>query len=535
MRSVFSSPRFFISCLIAEVGFLYLLRWPLLYNFNNFAFWDSGSYLVAHYLLEHGNQPLSYFGWQYGLLPLLLQDLGFHLFGASPASFLCLSVPCVLTVAIVMGRIALLERTAAGRILVILSLPLMLAFQPDLPHSLEPALLSLGLLAQFKGQHERALAYATAACFTKPSMGYLYGLVLLLFLYLDSHPSMALPDCENSRPRRICARARRIETTGSASGWAGLRLSPTMAALMPSVCTAFGLFFLLSAVFGWKSVLHSLLPLSGARAYHALHLGWSGVAMQLLYFPGVKLGYYIGTPVAFWVIATVYLTAAAVAVWVTARNRWQWVANREIILTCATLHLGFIALFYGFPASWTYYAYMLVAGILAAAAWPAGRTMIGILCMLAALANYSGVCSALSAWTRMQATASTAGLFALSGERAEWNQVVSIAQHDNPALFTNLGEAQLLFPWLNAPTGAFFVAGVATGNEIRREQQVLRTAGTMIVPTIPGLGNSISDWPGTEFSHVLEGMTLVFKGTYFEVYKRSSIRLSDELAQKSVH
>jgi hypothetical protein len=523
MRSVLSSPRFFLILLIVEVCFLYLLRWPLLYNFNNFAFWDSGSYLVAHYLLQHGDQPFSYFGWQYGLLPLLLQELGFHLFDASPVSFLCLSVPCVLTVAMVMGRIALLESAFAGRILVLLSLPLMLAFQPDMPHSLEPALLSLGLLSQFKGQHGRALAFATAACFTKPSMGYLYGLVLLLFVYLDWRELMVLPNSRNDGPRPSYARVRRIETTGLAVQWAGLRLSDPIAVLVPSVCTAFGLFVLLSTTFGWKSVLRSLLPLSGAQAYRALHLGWSGVATQLLYFPGVKLSYYIGTPAAFWVITTVYLTAAAVTVWVTAGSGGHRIVNRELILTCAILHLGFITLFYGFPASWTYYAYVLIAGVLATEAWPAGRTMIGALCILAALANYSGIRSAWSSWKTMQANASTAGLFALPGERAEWNHVVSIAKCDNPALFANFGEAQLLFPWLNAPTGAFFIAGVATEDEIVREKQVLRTAGAVIIPTIPMLGNSLNDWPGTEFSDALEDMALVFKGTYFEVYKRYSI------------
>jgi hypothetical protein len=548
MRSVLSSPRFFIILLIVEVCFLYLLRWPLLYNFNKFAFWDSGSYLVAHYLLQRGDQPFSYFGWQYGLLPLLLQELGFRLFGASPASFLCLSVPCVLTVAMVMGRIALLERALAGRILVLLSLPLILAFPPDMPHSLETALLSLGLLSQFKGQHGRALAFATAACFTKPSMGYLYGLVLLLFVYLDSRESMVLPNSGDNVPRPSCAQVRGIETTGLANQWAGLRLSDPIAVLLPSVCTAFGLFVLLSTTFGWKSVLCSLLPLSGARAYRALHLGWAGVATQLLYFPGLKLGYYFGTPVAFWVIATLYLTAAAVMVWMTAGSGGHWTANRELILTCAILHLGFITLFYGFPASWTYYAYVLVAGVLATEAcpvpaslreilpsrpgaqalanrgrneaWPAGRTMTGALCILAALANYSGTDSAWSSWKTMQANASTAGLFASPGERAEWNHVVSLAKHQSAALFTNCGEAQLLFPWIKAPAGAFFVAGVATDSEILRKKRELHTAGAVIVPTIPGLGNQIRDWPGTEFSDVLADMTLVFKGTYFEVYKR---------------
>lgn len=525
MRIVLSTPRIFIILLIVEVSFLYLLRWPLSYKFNNFAFWDYGSYLVAHYLLQQGHQPISYFGWQYGLLPLFIQDLGFHLFGATPASFLCLSVPCVVTVTVVMGRIALLEGGTAGRILLVLSLPLILTFGADLPHTLEPALLSLGLLSQAKGQRGRALAFAAAACFSKPSMGYLYGLVLLSFIFLDSRESMVPPDAvysSNPRPSYACGQG--VQTKGLPCRWAGLRFNGPVLSLVPAVCTAFSLSLLLSIIFGLKTVLRSLLPLSGARAYRALHLGWSGVAKELLYFPGVKLGYYIGTPVGFWVSATVYLTAAAASVGVMTNRTALRTANREMILTCAILHLGFIALFYGFPSSWTYYSYVLVAGIIATQAWPVAGTAIGALCVLAALANYSGIRAALSAWKTMEISASTAGLFAVSAERAEWNHVVSLVNHESrPALFTNFGEAQLLFPWLSAPAGAFMIPGVATDGELLREKQELRTADAVIVPTIPGLGNAIKNWPGTEFSDVLSDKTLVFKGTYFEVYKRHTV------------
>ena len=515
---VLSSPRFFLTFLMVEVGFFYLLRWPLLFNFNSFAFWDSGSFLVAHHFVQQGHKPLSYFGWQYGLLPLLVQELGFNLFGASPASFLWLSIPCVITVAIVMGRIALLEGGTPGRVLVIVSLPLMLAFQPDMPHSLEPALLSLGLLSQVQGQPGRALAFVAAACFTKPSMGYLYGLVLLLWIFLDRRKLRFASDTQTSEAGTEMERATTVRPTivpsllmPSASG--------TEWPLVPAVCTATSLFLVLTIVFGWRSVLLSLLPLSGARAYRALHLGWSGVAKELLYFPGVKFGYYIGTPVAFWMAATVYLTAAAAAICSKTRSTARS-TNIEIILTCAILHLGFIALFYGFPASWTYYTYVLVTGIIATQTWPLAGAPIGVLCVLAALGNYSGVRAAWSAWQTMKADAATAGLFAASGERAEWNEVASLATGQRPALFTNFGEAQLLFPWLSAPAGAFIISGVATDGEILRTQQLLRSARAVIIPTIPGLGNALKDWPGTEFSNVLEDKTRIFKGTYFEVYQK---------------
>ena len=512
VRSVFTSPRIFTSLLIVEVCFLYLLRWPLLYNFNNFAFWDSGAYLLTHYLLQQGHHPFTYFGWQYGLLPLLIQELGFHLFGASPASFLCLSVPCVMTVAVAIGGIALLENATAGRVLVMLSLPLMVAFEPDMPHSLEPALLSLGLLSQARAQHGRALAFATAACFTKPSMGYLYGLILLACVFCYSYRRVMPVD------RREQAGA--VEPTE----WEWPSATGPVGTLVPAVCTGLGLTLLLSMLFGWQAVLRSLLPLSGARAYRVLHYGWRGIAQGLFYFPGAKIGYYVGTPVIFWGCGTVYLIVAAfLAARASARNHFRATQNYEIVLTCAGLHLGFIALLYGSPASWTYYACVLVAGIIATEVWPVAVAAISGICVLAALANYSGIRSALSAWGTTEATASTAGLFAVSAEAAEWSYVASLAKRESLAIFTNFGEAQLLFPWLGEPTGAFMVPGIATDGEIRRENQELRSADAVVVPTIPGLGNPIQDWPGTEFNNVLENTALVFKGTYFEVYERRAL------------
>ena len=170
--------------LIIELGGLCLLRWPLLYNFDRFAFWDWGAYLVAHYLTQQGKLPVTDFGWQYGLLPLLLQELWFLILAAGPASFLILSFPCALVSTMVMGRFANLVSKAPGHALVLASLPFVVGFG-DLPHYLEPTLLSVGLLLQAQGERERSLAFATAACFTKPSMGYLYGLLLLIFIVAD--------------------------------------------------------------------------------------------------------------------------------------------------------------------------------------------------------------------------------------------------------------------------------------------------------------------------------------------------------------
>lgn len=485
---------FVIALLITELCGLFLLEWPLLFNFNKFAFWDWGGYLVAHYLVQRGNTPVTGFGWQYGLLPLLIQELWFRSVNASPSSFLMLSFPCALLFTVAIARFANLVNKAAGRALLFLSFPFIVALGADLPHALEPVLLSAGLLLQARGKRAQALALATAACFTKPVMGYLYGLVLLIFVVVDLRRQDKLTIVGLTR------------------------------AFLPAICTALGLALLLSITFGWIPLVRSLIPLAGAQGYRVLHYGWSRIARGLFYFPGMRPAYYIGTPVTFLLCATFYLIGAtALTSWRSLQYRRQAPANYEIVLTCALLHVGFLVCFYGAPASWTYYAYMLVMGVAATAAWTlAHRRLVWGLCILAACGNYGTFKSSLVAWKTMTPSSATAGLFVVPAELVEWNQVTAIVKDQNPAIFTWDGGAGMLFPWLRKPVGAFIVPGVATGSEIQQKVRELRSAEVVIIPTIPELGNPVTNWPGAEFQGVFADTTLIFRGDYFEVYQRGS-------------
>ena len=285
--------------------------------------------------------------------------------------------------------------------------------------------------------------------------------------------------------------------------------------------TGLGLVFLLGTTFGWSALVRSLLPLNGAEAYRVLHYGWSAIAL-LFYFPGMRLTYYLGTPTIFLLCATVYLVAATVRVsWRILQHRIGAPDTYEIVLTCALLHLAFLGFFYGAPASWTYYAYILVMGVIATAGWsPASARVLWGLCILAAIGNYGSFKSSIIAWRTMKQSSVTAGLFALPAESAEWSHVTSMVIDKNPELFTWDGGAEMLFPWLRRPVGAFIVPGEANGNEIRGKVQQLRTAKAVVIPTIPELGNPVTTWPGPEFQTALDNATLIFKGVYFEVYER---------------
>jgi hypothetical protein len=122
----------------------------------------------------------------------------------------------------------------------------------------------------------------------------------------------------------------------------------------------------------------------------------------------------------------------------------------------------------------------------------------------------------------MRSGQATSGLFTDPAERTEWNHVTALAKGEQPLILSNFGAAPLLFPWLGRPVGAFLVAGVATVSEIVRENHEIEDASTVIIPTIPGLRDSIKGWPDTELRRA-GSMSLTFKGTYFELYKKVAV------------
>jgi hypothetical protein len=302
-----------------------------------------------------------------------------------------------------------------------------------------------------------------------------------------------------------------------------LRVRNLASALAPAACTGLALAVLLITAFGWIPVISSLLPLTGARNYRVLHYGWGELA-KLLYIPGVRLGYYVGTPVTFWVCATFYLAASAFVVgWRVVRRRMSIPASYEIVLTCALLHLGFIGLFYGSASSWATYAYIPVIGVAATDAWSRINSKIVTgLCVLAAIGNYSVFGASIGAWRTMQRSPVTAGLYATPSESAEWSYVTSMVSNKSPVLYTWAGGAEVLFGWLPKPLGAFIEPGEATDREIQNKVQQLRSAKTIIIPDIPEIGSPIENWRGPEFKTALDNTRLAFKGKYFSVYERAN-------------
>ncbi len=181
-----SAPQLFVVFAL-ELLAINLARLPYDLYFDRFAFFDNGANLTLQYLISIGYRPAIDFGYHYGLLAALIGRVWFGGLGATPHAYQWAMVTGAVLFAWALARIfARLKIGAAGLTLLILSLGL--AFQstyPNLAQCIEAVILAHALAEQVRGSYRNALALATIAVFVKPSMGYVFGFLLLLLIVRD--------------------------------------------------------------------------------------------------------------------------------------------------------------------------------------------------------------------------------------------------------------------------------------------------------------------------------------------------------------
>ena len=239
-----------LGCLLGAATLAYaLFRLPTDLGFDANAFGDRGDFLSISYLVAHGSRPAIDFGYHWGVAPILLAQLWFALFGATPQANEAIMVVCALLVAIGIARMAAALRLGTlGIVLFVVALPF--AFPTfTLTYALEAALLSNALAEQAAQRRATALALTTASCFVNPSMAYLYGLVLLLGLLWESR-----------RPHDD--RGSLDDAAGSSIDWPNVSRTVTPAAITGAV-----LMLILSAVYGPLAMAKTILPLAGMAAH----------------------------------------------------------------------------------------------------------------------------------------------------------------------------------------------------------------------------------------------------------------------------
>jgi len=457
-------------------------------RFTRFAYCDSGTDLTIQNLLGRGLVPTVDFGYIYGLLPLLINKFWQALFGANPAACRAAALVCNLATAWGMGRFASTMKVGkAGVALILFAMPdILLTSTFVLVHVLEQALLINALAFQTRGKRGVSLAMATACLFVKPSMAYLYGLMLLITIAMIE-------------PRR----------------WRHL--------LAPAAVTGVLLGTLLAAIYGLGPLLTTLTPGAGMEVYkQSRHGFFHGVGRDFWYISGGGLRDYFRYEVGSWLVGTFLLIGGGLFSLVQIVRR-SAARTDEIVLTCTIEHLAFILIFFGNRWTWVYYYAVMILGLAAMAS--RGKRHAAVIAVLALLVLAGGKVKfemTAKLWRTEHTDAETFHLNASGAERSEWRKVLDLAKDHHPVvLLAECDGATVLTPGVfEPPAGTYFVPGHPLPSEIRRKADQLAKAQTIVVARAGGdLGRGGYDsWP--EIALALDGTEIIFEGNLFRVERR---------------
>lgn len=475
-------------------------------RFSNFAYNDMGATLALELLQDQGLQPGVDFGQLYGLVTLVVGRAWFWAFGKTPAAFLGLMAVCNLLMGWGLARLVFALRLGlADLVLLLVSLGFLApAGYPGPVYALESVLLCHALAEQARGRRGRALALATACCFTKPTMAYFYGLLLLIAIV-------------------VAARRRGPAAVQAAAIWRPVACAAATGAAL--------LVFLL-LVYGTAPLVNSILwPFVwGSRHYRLEHFGFfHGYGRFFWWPPGARPGYYAGTVAGTWIAATFVLMAGVAAeAWSLVRRKPSRLPghNAEVQACCAVMHLAFVTLFYAHAWSWWYYYYILISGVIAGSRRGRAFTLATwFLAATALLPTWNSVQEYLRAWQTAAPYADAGWVWFTPAERRTWARVLEITQGQQPVMLSYTGCASALSPEFAPPTTLWLYRGIALPVEVERKRAQIASASMVVVapPTPPSLP-VLRYWP--EIAAELKGWECLFDEGGFQVYARPGPRSS---------
>ncbi|HXD89329.1 MAG TPA: hypothetical protein VN641_22745 [Urbifossiella sp.] len=468
----------FALLVLAALSFLRYL--PDLLAFPVVMFGDAGWPLAVDAMLDDGLVPTRDFGYFYGLLALAIDRVWFVVAGRTPEAAVALMAVGSLGIAIGMLRWA----NAAGmdgraRLLLLAAVPvaIMPLPYPTAIHAIEAALLVNALASQASGRYAAALAFATAAVFVKPGLGYVHGLILVVLILRGYE-----------RP-----------------GWRGrLRAFVPAASLGVVLAAAF------IAWWGASPLVDTLFPTRAAENYRDERYGFFFGEGRGFWLPeSIHPLFYLLSPAGFWLVATLLLTAAAV-------ERWRRRDPQALALaTCAILHVAFVLFLFGNRWSWLYYSAILVCGV--AAALGSASRLNWFLAALAIAGQWGPYTVLRHSWQTLHRSEATAGLYATTADAELWGRVRDLAHREKVMVFSKTGGAFVVFPEMDSSRVWFLLRSTATKVEIDRVKGQLREATWLVLP-YAGEQALYPRWP--EFSDELDAFALTEGGDSFQLWQR---------------
>ena len=502
------SPRLRTGLLFAllaiELIALAIIRLPYGLDFDAFAFSDIGSNFTIQHLVSLGQRPGIDFGYHYGLLPILAGKIWFSLFGMTPIAYEASMVACGLIVVWALAQIAAsFQFRTFGLALLFIGLGFAIQVSyPNLAHIMESAFIALALCSQSRGNRSTSLAFACAGLFIKPSMCYVYGLILVILITMDLLRSRS-------------------------------RISDFVRAFAPAAITGVVLIVVLATLYSPASAIRTLFPVEGAVAYHDQNFGFfSGIGRSFWNPPNVPWIYYLFDFSGFWIASSIFLVGCGAFAWTRWRRETTAIAidarRNEILWTCAILHLAFVFFFFGNQWSWICYSFILILGVATAADLsPINRRLALILCVLGLTSWIGRGWFIAKYWRERSPSAMTAGLWASPDETAEWQNARALAHGHRAIVLETKGDAALMFPEFAPPVTLYLDPGLMPEAEIQRQVEQLSGASIVVVSISDNIAPESQGVPkAPEIENAMKSFDLVFAGKYFDVYRRRDAGVS---------
>jgi hypothetical protein len=486
---------------------------PNNYDWTFFSFYDTGTVIKGDQLItDFGLKPAVDFGYTHGLATLIFSHWGFEILGRTPTAVLIMMALLEALMALAIARFTMAMRTNA-RAIIFLFCALPIAVMPcylTLTHPLEAFLILLALSEHAAGRRGQALALCTMAVFVKPSMGYVYGLLLTILILRAAW--------------------------GQAKPWRALIADLWLAAVV-------GLLMALALIwrFGLRSLLLTILPITGARTYAQSNFSFltgsgkefwlptppsgSGSFYMLPALPfgphtlNYYLSYYLFTPAGIWLAMTIVLLIGEVfLLW---RLRKRPVDPRIEVLVCiAAMHVIFVLAFYGWTRSWQYYSYLpvlFIVGLISLSRSSVPNWTWAVLLSLMALASLEQESQVTSAaWKYKTQTAQTGGLWVWDGPKEEWQYVLWRIDSRSTLIMAN-GYLPWMPPNMVMPLSWFTETGIPTPLEVERvEQQAAKVEYVLVWNQYAQLDL----WNQPEFASTKAQFRIVWQGGSFTLWRR---------------
>jgi hypothetical protein len=496
--------RLFLIGLSLIVTLRVILMLPSQLDFRHFAFRDLGSFQHIDRLIGLGLHPGVDFGFTYGMLGVLFEHIYFAVFGVGHWPTLGLLAVNWVAMLVFWNLLSREIGQSVTNFAVLLGLAAMMIYVEPWPPTVAHILMELSLAFSLYFFLERRLPLA---------------------LLIAALGALALP----SLPIALAG----LIALAIAWDWwqtPGRTVRGLLKQFAPAAAGYTAVVALLAVFYGWRTVLHSLLPLGGARHYRAMHFGFFKQGRYFWDPPNPHLSYYLFTPAGVWLFCSGLLVVFGCIGALRIVRTGKLVGHSPLVVVCCALHLVFVFALYGNYLSYAFYSFFLIAGVFTGVSDLTNRplkiALSSLLLCLGLLSQFTGVSEALQLWKTSSTSPATASLYTPYDFQSEWKGVLSFSKNRRVFLLSYGNGVDHYYPEIGTAQSWLLLPGLPLPREDAYVLQQIRTADVVVEELEVNTRYIDSN---QEWQAALEDFPLKVSGRYFRIWTRDRAAQSELL------